>query len=64
MGGARDHPDFVGVGVQRAGTTWWFRELSRHQDVAGKDVIKELHYFDAFSNRELTPADIERRPRG
>ena len=23
-------PDFVGVGVQRAGTTWWFAELRRH----------------------------------
>jgi hypothetical protein len=53
-------PDFVGVGVQRAGTSWWFRELSRHPMVATEDAIKELHYFDAFSERTLGRADIER----
>jgi hypothetical protein len=54
-------PDFVGVGVQRAGTSWWFTELRRHPDfarVAG--APKELHYFDPFSNRALTDADIAR----
>ena len=54
-------PDFVGVGVQRAGTSWWFDELSRHPDVhRAPKVPKELHYFDAFSNRRLTDEDVAR----
>ena len=54
-------PDFVGVGVQRAGTSWWFRELREHPDFARPpDAPKELHFFDAFSNRRLSDADITR----
>ena len=54
-------PDFVGVGVQRGGTSWWFRELSRHRDVhQAPGARKELHFFDPFSNRSLTAADIRR----
>ena len=40
-------PDFVGVGTQRSGTTWWFRQIIRHPAI----VIpwgKERHYFDRF----------------
>ena len=49
------------MGVQRAGTSWWFDELCRHHDVhRAPDVPKELHYFDAFSNRRLTDGDIAR----
>jgi Sulfotransferase domain len=52
-------PDFIGVGVQRCGTTWWFRTLLRHPQIkaAGKRQ-KELHYFDRFATREMTAADI------
>jgi hypothetical protein len=36
-------PDFVGVGVQRSGTTWWWYVLHSHPDVAQvKTVPKEL----------------------
>jgi len=49
------------VGVQRAGTSWWFDELCRHADVhRARDVPKELHFFDGFSDRELTGDDISR----
>ena len=52
-------PDFVGVGTQRSGTTWWFRMLSQHPGIKpppkGK---KELHFFDRFCVREMTDADI------
>src|SRR4051794_38333201 len=54
-------PDFVGVGVQRGGTSWWFDELSNHPDVhALPERPKELHFFDAFSDRELGADDISR----
>ncbi len=41
-------PDFVGVGVQRAGTTRWFELLRAHPQVARTKVRKELHFFDRF----------------
>lgn len=49
-------PDFVGVGVPKAGTSWWFQCLIEHPEVAapiGYDaddnfVGKQLHYFDRF----------------
>jgi hypothetical protein len=54
-------PDFVGVGVQRGGTTWWFAELRRHPDLAiARGSKKELHFFDPFSDRVLTASDIAR----
>lgn len=54
-------PDFVGVGVQRAGTSWWFDELATHPDVyVPADRPKELHFFDVLSDGGLTDADIAR----
>jgi Sulfotransferase family len=42
-------PDFVGVGVQRAGTTRWFRLIASHPEVLKPPAgTKELHYFDQF----------------
>ena len=40
-------PDFVGLGAQKAGTSWWNRLIHAHPDVhvAGGQP-KELHYFD------------------
>ncbi len=37
-------PDFVGAGVSKAGTTWWFNLLIAHPDVQGP-LRKELFYF-------------------
>lgn len=66
-----DPPDFVGAGVQRAGTSWWFDELSRHLDVyRAPGVPKEIHFFNAFSDRRFTTEHVARdhrwvpRPRG
>ena len=53
-------PDFVGIGAQRAGTSWWYRGLEEHTGVAvveGQD--KELHYFNRFWNGELPGGWIE-----
>jgi hypothetical protein len=40
-------PHYVGVGAQKAGTSWWNRLIQAHPDVvdAGGQP-KELHYFD------------------
>lgn len=52
-------PDFVGVGAQKAGTSWWFAMLLNHPGVYRPEgVHKELHYFSRFWNREFTDADV------
>ena len=39
------YPDFIGIGAQKAGTTWVHRNLQAHPEV-WMPPIKELHYFD------------------
>jgi hypothetical protein len=53
-------PDFVGVGVQRCGTTRWFDLLSSHPEIDRPVGAKELHYFDQFHTGPFGPTDIER----
>jgi hypothetical protein len=54
-------PDFVGVGTQRSGTTWWFETLLGHPQIRGpKGRRKEQHFFDRFCATPLTDADIAR----
>ena len=51
-------PDFVGVGAQRSGTSWWYRGMEEHPQVATVEgQAKELHYFNRFW-REEPPADF------
>lgn len=38
-------PDFVGIGVPKAGTTWWFSLLSAHPEIHVENQ-KELVYFN------------------
>ena len=38
-------PNFIGIGANRAGSTWFFHNLSRHPDVF-LPRRKELHFFD------------------
>lgn len=38
-------PDFIGIGAQKAGTTWLSRNLQLHPGI-WMPPIKELHYFD------------------
>jgi Sulfotransferase domain len=52
-------PDFVGVGAQKAGTSWWYLALSAHPDVyqpAG--VHKERHFFMRYFDCEFGPHDV------
>ena len=54
-------PHYVGVGAQKAGTSWWNRLIQAHPDVvdAGGQP-KELHYFDRSWEVPFGPRDIER----
>lgn len=40
-------PDFIGIGAQKAGSTWLHENLSRHHQLF-LPPEKELHYFDWF----------------
>jgi Sulfotransferase domain len=54
-------PDFVGVGAQRSGTTWWFETLLGHPRIRGpRSGSKEQHFFDRFCMRRMTRKDIAR----
>lgn len=41
----KSYPTFLGIGAQKAGTTWLYKFLKRHPDV-WMPTVKELHYFD------------------
>lgn len=43
-------PDFLGIGAQRAATTWLFECLDRHPDIF-VPCEKEVHYFDEKYHR-------------
>ncbi len=48
-------PDFVGVGVQRSGTTWWLTQIRSHPHVASRpDSPKEVHFFDRFFGADFS----------
>ncbi len=53
-------PDVVGIGAQRAGTTWWWRGAIRSHPGFARDVKpgKELHFFDRFWDGREVPADL------
>jgi hypothetical protein len=53
-------PDFVGVGVQKAGTTWWFSLLEQHPGIYSHPGLhKERHYFARFAQTQFTAGDAE-----
>ncbi len=53
-------PDLVGVGAQRAGTTWWWRGAIRSHPGFVREVKpgKELHFFDRFWDGREIPGDL------
>ena len=52
-------PDFVGIGVQKAGTTWWHGLIAEHPGVMSRgDLHKERHFFDRFGSQPFTDADV------
>ena len=51
-------PDFVGIGAQKAGTTWWFDAICAHPDVFSRpDIHKERHFFGRYAVRPFGPTD-------
>jgi hypothetical protein len=50
-------PDFVGVGAQRCGTTWWYELIVAHPAVVAGP--KERHFFDRFCADDMGDADVE-----
>lgn len=41
-------PDYVGIGAQRCGTSWWYDAMRRHPGIKRAPLGKEIHYFDRF----------------
>lgn len=51
-------PDFVGIGAQRSGTSWWYSGIeAQPQVVRVPKRRKELHYFNRFWSGEV-PSDL------
>jgi hypothetical protein len=54
-------PDFVGVGVQKAGTSWWYSLIVAHPGVSDRpDIHKERHFFSRFGSEPFGDKDVER----
>jgi hypothetical protein len=54
-------PDFVGIGAQKAGTTWWYSLIAAHPGVTSRsDIHKERHFLSRFGAEKFTSADIDR----
>lgn len=49
-------PDFVGIGAQKSGTTWWWKLLTNHPNVLSSHP-KEVHFFDRFGRVERLSKD-------
>ncbi len=56
-------PDFVGIGVQRGGSTWWYDLICQHPDVRRfndlGDLWKERHFFTRFGHTPFGESDLE-----
>lgn len=44
-------PNFLGLGVQRSGTSWLHENLLSHPDIYLPQQRKEVHYFDQYFER-------------
>ena len=54
-------PDFVGIGAQKCGTTWWYDLVATHPNVSTRPGIhKERHFFDRFGSQRFDEAEIGR----
>lgn len=54
-------PDFVIIGAQKSGTTWWQGLIEEHaQVVRPAGQRRELHYFDHFWDRWPNDGDFDR----
>jgi hypothetical protein len=52
-------PGFVGIGVQKAGTSWWYTLVVNHPSVSERpEIHKERHFFARFGAEEFGAVDI------
>jgi len=42
------YPDFLVLGVQKAGTTWLYDQFLNHPEIFVPPLRKEIHFFDQF----------------
>lgn len=47
-------PDFIGVGVHKAATTWWWALLVDHPEIDGVPRRKELHLLEQMRDGPIT----------
>ena len=53
-------PDFVGVGAQKAGTSWWYDLLAQHPDVYVPPALhKERHFFDRYWSEPFDDGSVD-----
>jgi hypothetical protein len=53
-------PDFVGIGVQKAGTSWWYELIVSHPSVSARPGLhKERHFLSRFGTASFGPQEIE-----
>jgi hypothetical protein len=53
-------PDFVGIGVQKAGTSWWYSLIVAHPDVTDHpEIHKERHFLSRFGSEPFKDSDVE-----
>lgn len=58
-GEANGSPEFVGIGVQKAGTSWWYQLVMGHPSVTTRpSVHKERHFFARFGTDGFGASDI------
>jgi hypothetical protein len=56
-------PDFVGIGAQKAGTTWWYDLISTHPGVSTPDHLsKERHLLDRFAEHAFDSTVMNQYP--
>ena len=57
------YPDFLGIGAQKAGTTWLYHNLRAHPEI-WMPPRKEIHYFDQIGEERSNPVSgvLGRRP--
>jgi len=51
-------PDFVGVGAQKSGTSWWFKSILMHPGIHA-EAGKETHFFDFFVEAEFGAEEVD-----
>jgi hypothetical protein len=54
-------PDFVGIGAQRSGSSWWYELVVSHPGVSVvPGTRKEVHFFDDRWDGGFTMEDVQR----